>query len=163
MNACSQPLTHLRQLCAERGLRLTPQRLAVFEEISRACDHPSAETLHQRLRQRMPSLSLDTVYRTLALLESEGLVCRISGVSGGNAGQEAGDEGGSGDGARYDGLVDGHAHVFCRCCGRVADIPVADTGADAGNGNLAAWGRVDGCQVLFSGVCRHCLEDRPAS
>lgn len=67
----------LEEACKNAGLRLTHQRLEIYRELVAACDHPSAETLHQRLRKRIPTLSLDTVYRTLATLAEQGLINRV--------------------------------------------------------------------------------------
>jgi Fur family transcriptional regulator, peroxide stress response regulator len=93
--------------CRERGVRLTAQRLAVFNALVRDATHPTADFLYAVLKETMPSLSLSTVYRILESLEAEGLIRRVSTVAGI---------------ARYDGNVAPHQHLVCRICGRMTDI-----------------------------------------
>jgi Fur family peroxide stress response transcriptional regulator len=92
--------------CRARGVRVTAQRLAVFEALSRDDTHPSADSLYEELRETMPSLSLSTVYRILESLEKEGLIRRVSAADGI---------------ARYEGNLAPHQHLICRRCGRVTD------------------------------------------
>ena len=63
--------------CRVAGLRLTHQRLEIYRELALSGDHPSAETLHQRLRKKVPTISLDTVYRTLATFARHGLINKV--------------------------------------------------------------------------------------
>ncbi len=67
----------LKKLCYEAGMKLTQQRLEIFNELLSATDHPSAETIHRRLLERMPTVALDTVYRALTTFEELGLVQRL--------------------------------------------------------------------------------------
>lgn len=92
--------------CRARGLRRTPQRLAVFRTVARDPGHPTADAVYRRLRRAMPSLSLATVYRALESLAREGFVRRV----------------GSGEGtARFDADPTPHQHLVCRSCGRLED------------------------------------------
>jgi len=59
--------------CRACGLKLTPQRLEIFRELAATTRHPSVEDIHQRIRTRMPNVSLDTVYRTLSTLHEHGI------------------------------------------------------------------------------------------
>jgi Fur family peroxide stress response transcriptional regulator len=60
--------------CRRSGLRITHQRTEVFRELARSAAHPDAETLYLWVRRRVPTISRDTVYRTLVALEARGLV-----------------------------------------------------------------------------------------
>lgn len=93
--------------CRERGVRVTTQRLAVFQALAQDPAHPTADALHEALQKTMPSLSLSTVYRILESLEKEGLVRRVSTTNGA---------------ARYDGNLAPHQHLVCRLCGRMNDL-----------------------------------------
>jgi len=57
---------------AERGRRITPQRLAILRMLTESEKHPSAEQLHQAILKDFPTTSLATVYKTLHLLKEEG-------------------------------------------------------------------------------------------
>jgi Fur family transcriptional regulator, peroxide stress response regulator len=93
--------------CRERGVRVTAQRMAVFEALARDVSHPGADSLYAELRKTMPTMSLSTVYRILESLENEGLIRRVSATSGS---------------ARYDGNLVPHQHLVCRCCGSITDF-----------------------------------------
>ena len=59
--------------------RQSPQRVEILAELRLAQDHPTAAELHDRLRPRLPRISLGTVYRNLDVLEAEGLVAKLAG------------------------------------------------------------------------------------
>ncbi|UWR22341.1 Fur family transcriptional regulator [Sulfitobacter sp. S190] len=65
------------------GIRVTRQRVALLAVLADAADHPDAVELHERARAIEPSVSLATVYRTLSVLEDEGVVHRHSFEGGG--------------------------------------------------------------------------------
>lgn len=132
-----------RRMFSDNGLKLTHQRLEVLGELMSASDHPCAETVWKRVRERVPTISLDTVYRTLAVLREHGLAARVPV---------------DGDTARFDGDVSPHHHLACECCGRIDDLPAEDFDAAALRDAVAAWGQVRDAQVVVRGVCRRCLE-----
>jgi Fe2+ or Zn2+ uptake regulation protein len=90
-------------------VRVTAQRLAVYEALCADGSHPTADSLWARLRGGMPALSRTTVYRVLDSLEREGLIRRVSSTGGV---------------ARFDGRPDAHQHLVCRVCGTIADVAV---------------------------------------
>lgn len=94
------------QACRRAGLRLTPQRLAVYRALLDSSDHPSPETLYARVKPTMPSLSLATIYKTLETLVRAGLALEVPVT--GNA-------------KRYDANTDRHHHLLCTRCNAVRD------------------------------------------
>ena len=98
---------------AQRGLRCTRQRLALYEALLDSRCHPTADELHRDVRRTMPSLSLATVYNTLEVLCRAGLAYRLPAGSGGA---------GSGS-ARYEAARGSHLHICCQRSGQVADVP----------------------------------------
>ncbi|MCF3934241.1 transcriptional repressor [Acuticoccus sp. M5D2P5] len=68
----------LEQALRADGVRITRQRTAILKVLSEAADHPDATELHRRARDIDSSVSLATVYRTLAALEAQGIVHRHS-------------------------------------------------------------------------------------
>ena len=125
------------------GVKLTAQRLEVFREVAASGEHPDAETIYRRVRERLPMISLDTVYRTLWLLVDLGLITTLGLPH---------------DRTRFEGNVRRHHHFVCTRCGRVNDfyseaierLPVPEA--------VAALGRVESTQVEVRGVCQQCLE-----
>jgi len=102
-----QRLEHLRLACRNTGMRMTHQRMEIFREVAQTNEHPDAETIFRRVREKMPTVSHDTVYRTLASLEEMGLVRRVETIAGR---------------ARYDANPDRHHHFICSQCGSISDI-----------------------------------------
>lgn len=68
--------SRLERLCADRGMRMTGQRRTIARVLSEAHDHPDVEEVYRRALARDPRISLSTVYRTVRLLEGEGIVER---------------------------------------------------------------------------------------
>jgi Fur family peroxide stress response transcriptional regulator len=92
--------------CRDRGMNVTPQRLAIYRALLESEDHPSPEMLFERVRPGLPSLSLATIYKALDALRELGLVQEVT-VSGG--------------GKRYDANVEKHHHLVCTQCRQVVD------------------------------------------
>lgn len=69
-------MTALEDQCAQAGLKMTGQRKVILQILEEADDHPCVETVFERARQRDPSISIATVYRTLNLLDELDLVVR---------------------------------------------------------------------------------------
>ena len=106
------PLDHgsLRQALEAAGLRATPQRLAVYDQLARSLDHPTAEEVFHAARLEMPRISLATVYKTLEALVAVGVVGRLAACDGVGS-------------ARYDARRDDHYHFRCLRTGDVIDLP----------------------------------------
>jgi len=91
----------------EKTERNTRQRRVILEELRRTNAHPTAVELYHLVRNRLPRISLGTVYRNLELLCRKGTVRRLS--LGGSE-------------ARFDGCSTPHHHVRCAVCGRLDDV-----------------------------------------
>lgn len=128
-------------ICRQKHLRVTPQRLEIYSELARATDHPTAEMLYQRLKHKMPSLSLDTVYRTLATLVSHNLVHRVE--SGQNQ-------------ARFEVQHIHHHHIVCRKCNNIMDFTWNLADQDCLQDELQDWGKVERAQMVAYGICNMC-------
>ena len=68
--------SRLERLCADRGIRMTGQRRIIARILSEADDHPDVEEVFRRVAERDLRISLSTVYRTVRLLEDQGIVER---------------------------------------------------------------------------------------
>lgn len=134
-------MKHFTQACRAAGLKITHQRTEIYRQLLLVADHPSAETLHKRLLPMLPTISLDTVYRTLATLEQHGLVSRI---------QTAESQ------ARFEAAHEPHHHLICSRCKRVLDFhwPAVD-GIDLPPA-AKQWGQVDSKTIVIYGICSNC-------
>jgi Fe2+ or Zn2+ uptake regulation protein len=88
-------------------MRITRQRQAILGVLQRTKDHPSVETIFQQVRERLPKVSLATVYRNLHQLAAAGMIQELS-VGGGVC--------------RFDADASLHYHVRCLGCGRIGDL-----------------------------------------
>jgi Fur family peroxide stress response transcriptional regulator len=93
--------------CHEVGLKVTPQRMTVYKTLIESKEHPSADTLYQKVRKIFPNISLDTVNRTLLTLNEIGAAFIVEG---------------SGDAKRFDGNLKSHQHFKCIKCKRIIDF-----------------------------------------
>jgi Fe2+ or Zn2+ uptake regulation protein len=138
----SQALTTIFR---EQGLRVTPQRQAIFRLLDGDASHPTVESLFDRARAEMPTISLKTVYQTVHDLEALGEV-RVLDLGTGSV--------------RVDPNVeDDHHHLLCTECGRVRDLPVEFPGLHVPIRYRRDF-TVDDVQVIFRGRCGQC-SDRP--
>jgi Fur family peroxide stress response transcriptional regulator len=93
--------------CRGNGLKVTPQRIAIYKALVCTDEHPSAETLHRKIRKLYPRISLDTVNRTLLTLAEIDAASVVEG---------------SGDARRFDGRSERHQHFKCIKCKRIVDF-----------------------------------------
>ncbi len=99
-----------------KGLRVTPQRVAIYRFLAGTRSHPAAEVIYRELKPQYPGMSLNTVYKTLLALEQAGLVQRFT--TGENV-------------YHYDADTSPHIHAVCLKCGRVSDV-AGDFGRELG-------------------------------
>ena len=133
----SELITTLRT----RGLRATPQRLVLLRVLTELDRHVTAEEVLRAAGERLPNLSLPTVYATLELFEELGLVRRVE--AGGGA-------------TLFDPRAEEHQHLACRRCGAVVDID-AEVDSTAALAAAAALGaRPERAHLVVFGLCAAC-------
>ena len=129
---------------AVHELRMTSQRRIILEELRKVATHPTADQLYLSVRERLPRISLATVYRNLELLVREGLIQRVE--FGGSQ-------------MRFDGNPDAHHHLRCLSCGEVRDagarIPSLQRAMRPGSGY-----EITGYHLEFTGFCARCRKDK---
>lgn len=138
----NEQLNGFVEQCRKHDLRVTPQRIEIFKELAQAIDHPTAEVLYQRLVERMPTLSLDTVYRTLGTFSSAGLVNRIDTAE---------------SQAHFEVAHVQHHHLICRKCREIIDFQWQFIDQAALPEEVHAWGHVERKNIVVYGTCRKCL------
>jgi Fur family peroxide stress response transcriptional regulator len=136
-------LERFKDASREAGIKLTHQRLEIFREVASTQEHPDAETVFLGVSKRVPTVSLDTVYRTLWLLEDLGLISTL---------------GPRRERARFDANLDSHHHFVCENCGLVRDFENPEFGALAVPAGVKRLGAVSRVCVEIRGVCRECSD-----
>lgn len=133
-------MQEFQQLCRTQGMRITPQRMAVYRELISTAEHPSVEWVFRRVRKVYPTISFDTVNRTLLTLVSMGAAFVVEGT---------------GETKRFDGSNESHQHFRCVKCRRIVDFHHEPFE------NIDTPPAISGFRILrktvyFEGVCDRC-------
>jgi Fe2+ or Zn2+ uptake regulation protein len=123
------------------GHRVTSQRLVLYRVLEELGRHANAEEIARVSSERLPGLSLPTVYATLELFEGLGLIRRVD--AGGPA-------------ALFDPRTEPHAHFACRRCGTVSDLDAAVDSSAAQLAARATGAEPDHVEVVLRGLCAAC-------
>ncbi len=140
-----QKLAAFEQACRNAGLKVTHQRTEIYRELVMASDHPSAETLYKRLKDRLPSLSLDTVYRTLTTFNELGLIKRVQTVE---------------SQIRFEAQMMQHHHLICDNCKKIIDFEWQELDKLSIPQEVGQLGRVSSKNVILKGICNECLQKK---
>ena len=118
------------------------KRNAILECLRSTHTHPSAEMVHEMLREAHPDISLATVYRNLTYFKNQGLATSVATVRGVE---------------RFDANTEPHVHFICTGCDAVIDLEqievpqTLDAQVERSSGC-----RVSSCQLTFNGLCGNC-------
>jgi len=102
-------LRNFKDILRKEGLKITPQRIAVLEEITKGKGHRESEDVYMAIKTRKTHVSRATVYRTLDILVQNGFARKLN----------------LGDGrARYETKIDSphHDHMICNNCGKIIEF-----------------------------------------
>jgi len=136
-------MNHFETVCRDEGIKLTHQRIEIFREIARAEDHPDADLVFQRVRERIPTISLDTVYRTLWLLNDLGLAVTL---------------GSSRERTRFDANLKKHHHFICLQCGFTRDFYCNTLDNISLPDSVDTLGEIKQTHVEVRGICQACVD-----
>lgn len=128
-------------ICRRHGFKATPQRLEIFRQVATTEAHPDADVIWERVRRRMPTVSVDTVYRTLAFLEDNGLIRKVSRLHGS---------------ARFDANVRQHHHFVCTECGGIWDFYSEALDSFPPPPEVEEMGEVASVHAELHGICAAC-------
>jgi len=140
----AQRMDAFRARCHEVGLKITPQRTAVYQALVETYEHPSAEMICRRVRRRYPNISLDTVNRTLLTLNEIGAAFIVEGT---------------GDAKRFDANLNDHQHFKCIRCKRIVDFHHEPFDRIAVPECLTDGFTVLRTTVYIEGVCDQCCSE----
>jgi Fur family ferric uptake transcriptional regulator len=127
----------------DQKLRITKQRQLILEELKKVVTHPTADELYRMVRERMPRVSLGTVYRNLETLSGRGVILKL---------ELAGTQ------RRYDATTANHYHIRCNKCGCVEDLPMKVFDNLEGEARRATAFAITGHRLEFEGVCPKCAK-----
>jgi Fur family peroxide stress response transcriptional regulator len=95
-----------REKLQEKGLKVTPQRLAIYETIVKLKNHPTAENIIDNIKKNHPNISVGTVYKVLDTLIENELLKKVKTEK---------------DIMRYDAIISNHHHLYCAETDRIED------------------------------------------
>ncbi len=139
-----QMLEILKDRLRESGVKATHQRMEIFKEVLKSHDHPSAENIYKNIRKRLPTVSLDTVYRTLWLLVDMDILQAL---------------GNSRERTRFDANFDKHHHFTCKVCGEVYDFMNDHLNCLNIPSDLPEIGNVERITIEVRGICNNCIQN----
>jgi Fur family peroxide stress response transcriptional regulator len=89
----------IRNKLTDRGLKVTPQRMAILEAIYNLKNHPTAENIIDYIKKMYPNIATGTVYKVLGVLVENRLIKKVTTEK---------------DAMRYDGVMESHHHFYCQ-------------------------------------------------
>jgi Fur family peroxide stress response transcriptional regulator len=137
--AASASAEKMHAALRERGLKLTPQRLAIIRALADDPSHPTAQELYARLRGDLPTMSFATVYNTLSAL-ADAALCVPRALTSGSL--------------RFDPNCAPHDHAVCDRCAKVLDVPRERSAPSAPTGF-----HVRVVERIYRGLCDACLAE----
>jgi Fur family peroxide stress response transcriptional regulator len=129
------------RISKENGLKITPQRTAIYQELLKAKDHPSADDVYRRIVKKIPNISFDTVNRTLLTFSNIGITNVVEGY---------------GQPKRYDPDLDAHHHFRCTHCNKIIDFHNEDYDNLTVPHEIQKQFTVFQKKVVLEGLCDQC-------
>jgi Fur family peroxide stress response transcriptional regulator len=99
-------ISEIRNRLVEKGLKITPQRIAILEAIIKLNNHPTADNIIYYVRQNHPNIATATVYKVLDALEEKELINKVNTDR---------------DIMRYDAIMEKHHHLYSTGSDRIVD------------------------------------------
>ena len=137
---CAKQIKSLSQELKQKGHRFTRQRQIILEEVQKRESHPNATEIYEAVRQRIPNISLGTVYRGLRLLVGLGLIRRLEQA----------------DSSRFDFNLSEHYHLVCTNCKQIFDIDSSILEKLNTHGLEADGFEINGLKLQLHGLCPSC-------
>ena len=135
-----------RELCNEHGIAATHQRQVLYEVMQKMDGHPSLDEVYDRVRERVPSVSLATVYKNIHLFVESGVLREVSLHHGS---------------VRVERNEELHHHLVCSKCKSIQDIDERELGFDACRAKLPGGFQVERYAIDVIGVCAQCQRVKP--
>lgn len=120
-----------------KGSNFSSKRELIYSTLCSTKNHPSAKWVYEQLKEDYPDLSLGTVYRNIALFKDKGMAVPVANILG----EE-----------RLDGDTSPHAHLVCKCCGKIEDAEMPTLTPKGDTKDFST----DFVSVTYFGLCKEC-------
>ena len=134
-------MAELKDKIMENGMRLTEQREVILALLRTTTNHPRADEVYEKVRKKLPSISIGTVYRNLHVLVSLGLVNELNDKNS----------------TRFDGITSEHYHFNCEKCNMIIDLDIPINKSLNRMIEKKTGYTVSGHKIEFNGLCDSCL------
>lgn len=131
-------MDEIREMIRAKGMKATPQRVAVLSFLLSTEAHPTATAVFEGLIRDFPSITKATVYNCISALCEAGLASQLSIDD---------------PEARYDAHMTPHGHVKCSLCGKVENI---EADLSLMRAMVPEGFEVMRKEIIFTGICRDC-------
>ncbi|NTU57728.1 MAG: transcriptional repressor [Chlorobiaceae bacterium] len=142
-NSIKGPMELFIDRCRKNGLKVTPQRLAIYKVLIESADHPSADSVYRKITEEYPTISFDTVNRTLLTFAEIGVIAMVESYSVAR---------------RFDSQTGRHHHLHCVKCGLITDFCDASLDEVKVPEQIEKLYDVLGKRVVISGICPDCTK-----
>lgn len=138
-------MTQAAEILKQKGLKVTPQRLAIYTMLQHSYSHPTAEDVYKEVSLTNPSISLATVYKTLDSFVKNDLVTELHIVN---------------EHSNYDAHTHPHAHMICTQCQKIFDFSGDALASLAENAEKESEFDIKSIHLTFYGICPNCKKEK---
>ncbi len=132
-----------QQICREKQLAVTHQRLVIYRELIKMLDHPNPEQIFERVRLELPSISLATVYKNLRIFLEAGIIGEVSPHHGS---------------LRIEPNVKRHHHFICLRCRAITDLELSEVDEAPLKNSVPRDFQIEQVSMEVRGLCGCCAE-----
>ena len=129
------------ETCKTNNLKVTPQRMAIYQELHNSTEHPSVDAMFQIVKKEFPNISYDTVSRTMLTFAEIGMVDLVEVYGGAK---------------RFDPNVTSHHHLHCVSCGKILDFHNDQYNNLDIPDEIRQGFKIVASRVVLKGICEHC-------
>ena len=147
-----EKIEKLKEACKKQHMRVTNQRIEILKEVASSTSHPDAEAIFEAVKSKLPNISIDTVYRTLASLEDLNMIFRVDNQDLNMIFRVDNQL----PKARFDADKTPHHHFICTQCGEVFDVFISEQDKIKIPQQAFELGTIKDANLQIRGVCNKC-------
>ena len=132
-------MTNYTNLLKEYDLKVTPQRVAIVEELYKN-GHMNIDDLYKKLLSKFPSVSLATIYKNINAMVEKVFLSEVKIPNTKSV---------------YESVKTEHAHLACSCCGHIEDI-MLDASSILTEASKVSSFKINSTNIVLSGLCSKC-------
>lgn len=132
------------EILKEKKLKITPQRIAILEELHKN-GHSSVDEIFNRIKLKVPSVSLATVYKNIIALQNVNILKSIKTPT---------------HKQKYEINAEPHVHLFCRVCENLEDFEINTKDFQEYCKEKSGYHIIEEASVLLTGLCKECAKQQ---